>query len=349
MKTATKGKKWVDVYNALKQDVENGGYRRGDSFLTISEVSSRFKVSQITSRKALSALAQENLIIQKPGLGSVIRSSEKIKVHFFIPEEENWDITTFRNIPVINFAILKGALKQAEQERVEIEFINTKFLFRIAQSDPVLIMDGSTKFNLEGPEFGEKKYNLIILHSIKPYRTFHTVRHNLYRAVYYATRHLISRGRRRIGFVTGPLSVDTFLQRYEGYFHALKESGVPFDIKLIRETGGENSQEDFIAVEELLSLKEPPTAICAGNDNRALHILDYCHRQGIKVPEEMAICGIDNIYETEVSRPPLTTVDTGWEEIGARAIRFILELMEKPEREIQDIVVEPKLIVRGST
>ncbi|HOL22621.1 MAG TPA: LacI family DNA-binding transcriptional regulator, partial [bacterium] len=245
--------------------------------------------------------------------------------------------------------ILKGAMQQATEEGVEIEFIDRRLLLDVLRKEPVLAMHGTFRLNFKEEELQKRNYNLIILHSPGPLKYFHTVRHNLHKAAYYATKHLISRGHKRIGLIVGFLSSEGWLPRFEGYLQALKEGNLPLNLKMVKETSGYDRNEDIIAFEELLALKDLPTAICTGNDERALNILDYCCKKGIRVPEDMAICGIDNIYKTEFSRPPLTTVDTGWEEIGKAAINFVLELMEKPGTEIQDIVVEPELIIRKST
>jgi len=341
-----KNSKWIEVYESLKKSIETRNYQQDEIFCTISSVSEQFNVSSITSRKALSTLASEKLIIQKPGVGAVIRPSRINNINFFIADQ--WNTSNFGNLPIIYFEILKGAIQEAANEGIEIEFIRERELLRQGGKIPVLLFYDDEKICIKAKALQKGCSMLVFLHSPMPLKDFHAVRHNLRKASYCATKHLISKGHRRIGFLTGHLKHKYSLPRFEGYFDALKESNIPFDLSLIRETFG-LKKENFEALEKLLSMKEPPTSIFAGNDRRALDILEHCAQQGIKIPEDLAVCGIDNIAESALSKPSLTTVDTGWRKIGKEAVKLAVDLMENPAEEIKDVVIEPKLAVRDST
>ena len=349
MPNITGNKKWKEVYESLAAEICNGGYKPGDRFHTISEISERFRVSRATTRKALSVLAEEKAIILKPRIGTVIRNGGKkrARILFCLPDGDK--IPDIQNLPLIYFEILKGVFHGASSEGLEVEFLSRKEILAGGMKKPVLVFYGSEKsFSKLNPSNKEPK-NLVVLHSPRPLKNFHTVRHDLTRAAYLATIHLIEKGHVKIGMITGNLQRESALPRFEGYISALKEKGIRLDLKLIRENIG-STQENHASAESLLAEPDPPTAILAGNDRRALDILEYCSARGIRVPEDLAVCGIDNVRESRVSSPALTTVDTGWMKIGMEAVNFILELYEKAgDGEIRDIVVEPCLVIRDST
>ena len=105
-----------------------------------------------------------------------------------------------------------------------------------------------------------------------------------------------------------------------------------------------------MALKELLSLPSPPTAIFAGNDYRAMHLLEYCRENNLGVPEELSIVGYDNIAESALTSVPLTTIDTHLEELGARGVNLLMEMMvEGRKKTRKDIVIKPDLVVRESS
>jgi len=177
----------------------------------------------------------------------------------------------------------------------------------------------------------------------------HTVRIDLYKAGYIATEHLIKKGYKKIGFITGPLNNEWFLPRFEGYLSALRENRIEFNLEFVKELLIDIEKEVIDAFEKILKLKNRPEAIFCANDQRAIWILEYCYKKNIKVPEEMAICGLDNIPESEKTNPPLTTVDTFFEKLGEKAVELGIKIMEKRVNEIQDILIKPEIVERKST
>ena len=101
------------------------------------------------------------------------------------------------------------------------------------------------------------------------------------KAGYLATKYLIELGHKRIGFITGPITSAWFLPRFKGYQKALRKARIPLDWNLMKETNGADKNQDELVMEELFSLPDPPAAIFAANDYRALHILDYCRKHNL--------------------------------------------------------------------
>jgi DNA-binding LacI/PurR family transcriptional regulator len=123
---------------------------------------------------------------------------------------------------------------------------------------------------------------------------------------------------------------------------------VEFDPALFRDSDGATRQQDEEALESLLALPEPPTAIFAASDYRALHLLNHCRRRGVRVPEDLSLCGYDNIGESADVTPALTTVDHPRLEQGKDAVALLLDLMNEGKSDVLDRCIRPRVVERQS-
>ncbi|HEX2037219.1 MAG TPA: LacI family DNA-binding transcriptional regulator [Chloroflexota bacterium] len=144
-----------------------------------------------------------------------------------------------------------------------------------------------------------------------------------------AVRHLIGAGHRRIGLIGGPpvgppVSGGTRLAKAGGYLLALEEAGLPLDPQLIVQ-GDYTREGGAAAMERLLALPEPPTAVFAGNDLMAIGALAAARRAGRRVPQDVAVVGYDDIPEAAATTPALTTVAVPKYEMGTAAATLLLE------------------------
>jgi LacI family transcriptional regulator len=163
-----------------------------------------------------------------------------------------------------------------------------------------------------------------------------------------ATRHLIGLGHVRIGHLAGQPTTSTGVLRSKGYEAALAEAGLPADPELLVESGfvEEGGAE---AMERLLSLKNPPTAIFAVTDMTAIGAYGVARRRGLRIPEDLAIAGYNDIPLASRLVPGLTTVHVPIHEFGTVAAGMLLEQIETGELTPKRVAFEPRLVVRGST
>ncbi len=144
---------------------------------------------------------------------------------------------------------------------------------------------------------------------------------------YAATRHLIQLGHRRIGFIQGPERYQCSLERYAGFLQAMGEVGLTPDPALILQgdfeiAGGRACGERY------LTMAEPPTAIFATNDQMACGVSETAEERGVRVPNDLALIGFDDIPLSAHCRPPLTTVRQPFFEMGQRGLEQLLTLIE---------------------
>lgn len=172
-----------------------------------------------------------------------------------------------------------------------------------------------------------------------------------------ATKHLLSLGHRRIGFLSGALRTINRINRLAGYKAALSEAGVAVDAQLIWEGTNNGSFGDTDAVafgrqgaHELLSLTHPPTAIFTINDMYAFGIYAGARDLGLEIPFDLSVVGMDDISLTEVVQPPLTTIRQPIQDLARAAVeRLIGRLQDTYTDAPGQQILAPRLIVRSST
>lgn len=174
------------------------------------------------------------------------------------------------------------------------------------------------------------------------------VRVDMEQGAFLGVNYLAQLGHRRIAYV-GTNYGEWHAPRFDGYRRALAANEIEFDPALAQDSDGTRPEQDWRALDMLLALPAPPTAIFACNDYRALHLLTRCKRRGIRVPQELSICGYDNISEVATIEPALTTVQHPRQELGKMAVELLTGLIQGETDERTERVIKPELIVRAST
>jgi DNA-binding LacI/PurR family transcriptional regulator len=177
-----------------------------------------------------------------------------------------------------------------------------------------------------------------------------------WKGAYEAVEHLISLGHRNIGFIGVSLVNGAGLRRFRGYLDALRDNNLAVNGKMIigpdRITGPDYSTQDdgYEAMKRLLSQRKRPTAILARNDFTAMGAMFAIRDAGLRVPQDIAIVGFDNVPLSAYTTPPLTTVDQTITEQGREAARLMLERISGDRaRERRAICLECHLIIRESS
>jgi LacI family transcriptional regulator len=163
-----------------------------------------------------------------------------------------------------------------------------------------------------------------------------------------ATEHLLQLGHRRIACIGAPSTRLPFGGRVRGYREAMAGAGLAVDESLVvRGTSTGNGHYEGIG--HLFARPDPPTALFACNDRRAMDALESAVAAGINVPFDLSIVGFDDIRASSMTRPALTTLAQPKKEIGQLAVRMLLERIRSPGLPPRTEVLPPQLVVRGST
>ena len=162
---------------------------------------------------------------------------------------------------------------------------------------------------------------------------------NDYEGEYKLVERLITEGHSRIAYLTLSGSLHATAERTLGYRDALLKAGIEFDPRLLLQ--GEDPYEandeniTSTALESLLSLDEPPTVICCGNDKLAMRCYGMLRARGVKIPGDMSIAGYDDYLSISTMLfPPLTTVELPYFRMGETAAKGLIEKIKTPESDL---------------
>ncbi len=162
-----------------------------------------------------------------------------------------------------------------------------------------------------------------------------------------AVEHLIRIGHRRIGIIGGSRESSVGHERVEGGKKALRMYGIEereeyfLDGDFLKESG-------FDGAKKFINMKEPPTAIFATNDYMALGVLDAIAEEGLRVPEDIAVVGFNNIGFTSFKGIELTTIGQKKYEMGLLAVKLLIENIENKDSKTfaREVLLKPELIIR---
>lgn len=167
------------------------------------------------------------------------------------------------------------------------------------------------------------------------------------RGAFLAVEHIIKSGYKRIAYISGKRDIPSSLQREEGYLEALKKYDIAVDSSLIKY--GDSSHASGVTLSgDLLDLPNPPDAIFTGNNLITLGALETINKREIKIPQEVAIVGFDDMYWSNSFNPPLTAVRQPAHEIGKRAIELLIQRIEDPHKSTVQMILNADLIQRKS-
>jgi DNA-binding LacI/PurR family transcriptional regulator len=163
-----------------------------------------------------------------------------------------------------------------------------------------------------------------------------------------AVNHLLGLGRRRVGMITNaPLAYTAARDRLAGYRQALEEVNIPFDEELVR-YGDFREESGRGAMNQLLDLPKPPTAVFVASDLVAFGASVAIKQRGLTIPDDVALVGFDNVRLAHYVDPPLTTVQLPAYELGYRAATLLTQLIGGEPVEEQEILLQTELVVRQS-
>lgn len=164
-----------------------------------------------------------------------------------------------------------------------------------------------------------------------------------------ATRLLIAQGHRKIAIIAGPQDTIPGRERMQGYLRAMREAGlVPRPQHIV--IGDFRDQSSFQATLRLLSGEDRPTAIFSCNNLMTVGCLRALRSLGLSVPEDLALVGFDDVEMLDILGFPLTVVSRATSEMGAIAMRLLLERIKAPgaDAPFQRVVLQSHLKIAGS-
>jgi len=165
-----------------------------------------------------------------------------------------------------------------------------------------------------------------------------------------AIKHLVELGHRKIAFLAGPYKLHSAITRENDYRAAMEEAGLAIQKNWVIEC--DHTLKGGVAgFEKLQALATRPTAILCSNDMTAIGVLRAAYIEGLRVPEDVSVIGLDDIDFAEFTVPPLTTIRLSRADLARAAFEALRLQAEEPDNpKIQrEFLVSTNLVVRGTT
>jgi LacI family transcriptional regulator len=160
-----------------------------------------------------------------------------------------------------------------------------------------------------------------------------------------ATTHLLRLGHKRVAAITGPQNEIAGYDRFQGYRNALEGRGMVFQPELVAE-GDFTEASGYAAAQRLLPAK--PTAIFVSSDTMAEGVMRALRDAGLRVPQDVAIVGYDDMPHASRTTPPLTTIRQPTNRMGALAVDTLIDIIQNPGAHKRHIILPVELVIRES-
>ncbi len=161
-----------------------------------------------------------------------------------------------------------------------------------------------------------------------------------------AVRRLLEVGRKRVATVTGPANTNAGIDRLEGYRRALSQFGVAYDPTLVQEAAF-TQESGYQATLRLLPHR--PDALFCASDTMAQGAYRAIQEAGLRIPEDIAVAGFDDMPFAAHMQPPLTTVRQPFQQLGSSAVNTLIQVLTSPPRlQPYQVILPTELVIRCS-
>jgi len=164
---------------------------------------------------------------------------------------------------------------------------------------------------------------------------------------YMSTKHLIRLGRRRVGYAGLPIRTQAWDERLKGYQQAMRDNKCDMRDEWII-TGGYDDAFGYRAGVKLVTSGGLPEAVCASTDMIAIGLYRAFEEYGVRIPEDVAVTGMDNTAICDLLRPKLTSVSIKQADVGRAATELIISRLNGLSESYKNVIFQPSLVVRQS-
>ena len=348
--------KYMKIAEYFKAEIRAGKISSGEQLLTENEIAAKFNVSRHTVRQALMELEKGGYIYKEQGKGTFCSSRDENTKKGTIAV-----ITTYISNYIFP-SIIYGIEEVLSAEGYNLMLLNTnnekqkeaECLKKIIDNDIVGLiveptMSACENVNLKWYKELEKKDVPYIMINAKydELDPAYVIVDDI-EGEYLTTKYLLQLGHRKIA---GVFKKDDLqgVNRQQGYKKAMEEFGVEFNSEFVNSF--ETNEETFAPyafTSNLIRKKERPTAIVCYNDQIAIYVVQAILDAGLRIPEDISITGYDDSHISISTELRFTTVGHPKEDMGRRAARLLIGMVENNVKK-PSYIYKPELLVRYST
>jgi LacI family transcriptional regulator len=308
-----------------KVDMAQIAARAGVSIATVSRALSGSGRVRAETRRRILAIAEElNYRPNSIARGLSRRRTDTLGVilpelvdEFFMDLVQGIEEEAYR---ANRYILLSSSHRQRDFLRTSLEFMMS------GRVDGVILM-ASQRMNDIEEIVSRSRCPIVLLNAGSHVACTASVNVDNYQGAFAVTEHLVQHGYRKIGVILGPDDNYDSAERFRGFRAALDAHGIPLRESFVV-AGDFTKTSGFYGFNRLMSQSQRPEAIFAENDMMALGAYEAASRLGLRIPQDVAIVGFDDIRLSRYIRPTLTTVHVPIEELGRRAVRYLLQMID---------------------
>jgi DNA-binding LacI/PurR family transcriptional regulator len=197
-------------------------------------------------------------------------------------------------------------------------------------------------------QMAERRIPMVFLDTARVGPRVSKIKVDYSRGIGEAVEHIVNLGHKRIAFISGPTELRSAETRRSAFLKCLHHYDVLPDKNYIQ-IGNHRIDGGEAAMERLLALPHPPTAVLTSNDLTAMGVLRAIHKARLRVPEDISVVGFDDIEFSEFTQPALTTVRLSRTEVADKAFSALAKLIGTNTEKGSQFEIETNLVVRDST
>jgi GntR family transcriptional regulator, arabinose operon transcriptional repressor len=354
--------KYRQIYETIKEAISTGGYRTGQRLPSEAELGKTFATSRLTVNRALRELQLGGLIERRVGSGSYVSASKSTGYAFglLIPELGSTEIfePICRGMAEVQLAehhVLLWGRSPSDASAMEAqarESCRQWIANKVAGVffAPLELTGQKDAVNDRIADLFESAGIPLVLIDRDLVRYPQRSKHDVVgidnrRAGYVLTDHLIQSGCRRLLFVGRHRSAPSCVARAVGFREAVQDAGLDFTDELVLH---QSNPSDPGEVRAFMARLKPDGIVCS-NDFTAAQLMRTLEALSIRVPDDVRMGGFDDVKYASLLPVPLTTIHQPCSDIGAAAIRAMVERVHSPQLPPRDILLDFRLVIREST
>ncbi|MGC9327469.1 MAG: LacI family DNA-binding transcriptional regulator [Candidatus Hinthialibacter sp.] len=344
---------YQQLFDQIVGRIESDEFHVGEFLPTENEICELSGLSRMTVRKAIDRLHQIGLVKAVRGRGTFIVSKKpatdaKISIGFVLRPHRYIEEDPFYS------QVLLGVTQEAQKQGIHLAFISSeqgeheeKSLAHHLSMNPLagLLIAGQMPqgYLTYIQQLHVPCVFLNFQSNLYPFDSISADQQEIGRLL---AHHLVDHGHQRCLYLSGEAGNIAYEERLKG-FQEIFLSDSNRQVFVFK--GGKHSESGRMMIQTALKKRLTFTSVAAGNDMIAIGAMNELQDRGFQVPEDVSVCGIDNVPFSENSRPSLTTVHIEKYQMGVKALQILLDRIQNPKNVQQTILLGVNLCVRQST
>jgi DNA-binding transcriptional regulator YhcF (GntR family) len=344
--------KHIEIERDILQKLLSETYQAGDKLPTVSELIKTYNSCSATIQRVIKNIERKGIIECRRGSGIYLKDISSL-----LPEKQiKKELSQLYIIPnLIDISTNTHSVNSFILNEIQKGIINNfsgninilsgnEFISKKLRQQYIISLNAAPPF-IDHLHATETCYINIDLDNQFPLQD-NIIKVDHMSGIYDMISHMVNHlGHRRIGLIAG--SSKHHADRIAAYKIALQTHHLELDETLIKLVAGGAKHYGYSAMTDLLSLKHPPTAVFVDTDIKAAGAIEAASEAGIKIPEDISICGFDDIPGAEKLRPPLTTVKLPYYQLGETAVAMIKQRFSS-RHNISGKLIKTELVLRES-